>query len=576
MSVLHKIWRILKPLIEVVVAVIVVLVLIIVPTLNQSVVTIKNNLNGFVVQAASSSTTGPLTGDQSVMQTETACIKQYAANPVNNYVGYLPTIGAPEHTDNIRSGVNPCATFTGSFTGPNQVYQFNSQTTYDQIGLVVFDGPNGAYLQAGGLGPPSSGQYVSKFDPSTGQEIWRTYLTNVNVSGQWIAFGSMAVISDGTIVNAAGPTFWKLDPKSGAILAVQQQPILGMPATDANFDGMMVAPDKAGTLLIKTQTRPVGCPTQGNLAMQSCQAQYGPQPNTTVVAVDPTTLKNLDAIELDQSVTARGIATEHNGQIYIYGNGAKSLVRVIWNPQTQKLTQDTSWEPVVIKSGQTGGASPTVMGNWIIVNSNANGSKTTPQCLYAVNQDNPNNVHSICPWGTTMPAGAPFSDVLASPGVDADNSLIFAQDFGLKGVYAIHLDQQTGAMNVAWSRPDWWTSDYFSMVGPANQRVLISQYLNPATKYADIPGFNYTESVLWVNEATGQTIAQSKYNASTAVGSLPNLGYGGRVYMMGNAGTLFISQVEPTTSSSSGTPTPTSSPSPTPTVTPTPTSSSSG
>jgi hypothetical protein len=570
MSILHKIWRVLKPLIEVIVAVVVVLVLIAVPTLNQSAGSIKNNLSGFVVQAVT--TTGPLTGDQSVIQTEISCIKNYAANPANNYVGYLPAIGAPEHTDNVRSGVYPCATFTGSFTGPNQVYQFNSQTTYDQIGLVVFDGPNAGYLQAGGLGPPSSGQYVSKFDPSTGQEIWRTYLTNINVSGQWIAFGSMAVINDGTIINAAGHTFWKLDPKSGAILAVQQQPILGMPAKDVNFDGMMVAPDKAGTLLIKTQTRPVGCPTQGNGAMQSCQAQYGPQPDTNVVAVDPTTLKNLDVIQLDQSVTARGIATEHNGQIYLYMNGAKSLVRVIWNPQTQKLTQDKSWEPVVLTPGLTGGASPVLMGNWVIADSNGNGSKTTPQCLFVVNQDNPNNVHSICPWGTTMPAGATVSDTLAAPGVDADNSLIFADDYGLKGVYAIHLDQQTGDLKVAWSRPDWWTSDYFSMVGPPNQRVLISQYINPATTNADIvTGFDYTESVLWANEATGQTIAQSKYNASTALGSLANIGYGGRVYMMGNAGTLFIYQVEPQTSSSSGTPTPAPSP-----LTPTPTPSSSG
>ena len=145
-----------------------------------------------------------------------------------------------------------------------------------------------------------------------------------------------------------------------------------------------------------------------------------------------------------------------------------------------------------------------------------------------------------------MPAGAPFSETPAAPGVDAANSLFFADDFGLKGVYAIHLDQQTGDLNVAWSRPDWWSSDYFSMVGPANQRVLISQDINPATTTADIAtGLNYTESVLWVNEATGKTIAQSKENPSTALGSLANIGYGGRIYMMGNAGTLFIYQVEP-------------------------------
>ena len=442
----------------------------------------------------------------------------------------------------------PCADFTGDFTGDNQVFQYKSQTTYPGgIGLVVFDGPHGAYLWAGGI-VPGSGQYISKFDPSTGKEIWRTYLTNVNLSGQWFALGSLAIIKDGTLVAAAGHTFWKLDRSSGAILASQDQPIVGSPAIDSNFDGMVVAPDQQGTLLTKSQTRSVGCPTQTNNAMSSCpSAGYGSAPNTTVVAVNPKTLKNLAAIELDQNVTARTVATEHNGKIYLYGNGAKSLVRVIWNPATHTLTQDKSWEPKVILKGQTGGASPVVMGNWVIADSNANPSNTTPQCVFAVSQDNPNDVHSICPWGKSFPvkSGATTSETPAAPGIDPQTSLIFVDDYFLKGVYAIHLDQHTGAMKVTWSRPDWWSSDYFTMTGPKNQRVLASQNINPKTTTADVAtGFDYTESVLWVNEATGKTIAESANNPSTAVGSLINAGYGGRFYTMGNDGTLFIYQVQ--------------------------------
>ena len=260
---------------------------------------------------------------------------------------------------------------------------------------------------------PGSGQYISKFDPSTGKEIWRTYLTNVNLSGQWLALGSLAIIKDGTLVAAAGHTFWKLDRGTGAILASQDQPIVGSPAIDSNFDGMVVAPDQQGTLLIEVPD------TIGRLPDADQQRdvlvplrRYGSAPNTTVVAVDPKTLKNLAAIELDQNVTARTVATEHNGKIYLYGNGAKSLVRVIWNPVTHTLTQDKSWEPKVILKGQTGGASPVVMGNWVIADSNANPSKTTPQCIFAVSQDNPNDVHSICPWGKSFPvkSGATTSE----------------------------------------------------------------------------------------------------------------------------------------------------------------------
>ena len=545
-------WRIAKPLLEVAVAVAVLLALILVPTLMGSTPGVKSSLTGFVITPTSSGTNGPLTGDQAAVPGEISCMKSYAANPANNYVGYFPAIGAPEHTDNVKSGVQPCATFTGSYSGTNQVYQYRSQTTYSQIGFVNFAGPDAAYLQGGGLGPPSSGQYVARFDPATGEQIWRTYLTNVNVSGQWIAFGSQAILKDGTIVAAVGHTFWKLDPTTGAILASQAQPIIGSPAIDSNFDGLMVAPDKQGTLLIKAQTRSVGCPTQGNAAISSCQSKYGKPPATTVVAVDPKTLKNLAAIKVDQPVTARGNVTKHNGHIYIYMNGANSLLRVIWNPKTHTLTQDKSWQPKVVLKGQTGGTAPAILGKWIIADSNAVPSTTTPQCIFAVSQDNPKDVHTICPWGRKFPvaSGATQSETPALPGIDAANNLIFADDYFLKGVYAIRLNQQTGDMKIAWSRPDWWSSDYFSMVGPASKRVLISQNINPSTTTTNIAtGFNYTETVLWANEATGKTIAQSASNPSTAVGSLINVGYGGRFYTMGNAGTLFIYQVMPCSSS---------------------------
>lgn len=546
-GVLHSVWRVVKPLGEVVLALVVLLLAILIPTLSGSTGSVKTNLNGVVLSAAA--TTGPLTGDQSLFGKETRCVESWAKDSANNYVGYWPAIGAPEHTDNIRSGLMPCASFTGDFNGPNEVFQYKSETTYPGgIGLVVFDGPNAGYLWAGGV-VPGSGQYVSRFDPSTGKEAWRTYLSNVNVSGQWLALGSLAIIKDGTLVAAAGHTFWKLARDDGAILASEEQPIVGTPAVDHNFDGMVVAPDARGTLLIKSQTRSVGCPTQTNNAMASCPSEYGEAPKSNFVAADPVTVKNLDSIQINQNVTARTVAVRHSGKIYIYGNGAKSLVRVIWDPVAKKLTQDLSWQPKVILKGQTGGASPVMIGNWVIADSNANPSEETPQCVFAVNQDDPSDVHSVCPWGKSFPvaSGATISETPAAPGVDPEKSLIFVDDYFLKGVYAIHLDQRTGELKVKWNRPDWWSSDYFTMVGPKDERVLASQNIDPEATTADIAtGFDYTESVLWVDEDTGKTIAESELNPSTAPGSLINPGYGGRFYTMGNDGSLFIYQVTPT------------------------------
>ena len=547
---LHATWKVLKPVSEAVLAVVILLALIAVPTLSGQSGAVKNNLNGFSVSSQGGGapvTTGPLVGDQSLFGTETACVQQWAKDPANSYAGYYPAIGAPEHTDNVRSGLMPCAHFTGDFQGKNQVFQYKSETTYPGgIGLVVFDGPHAGYLWAGGI-VPGSGQYVSRFNPSTGQEVWRTYLTNVNTTDQWLALGSLAIIKDGTLVAAASTWFWKLDRASGAIIAAEQQPAEGAPEASHNFDGMVVAPDDEGTLLTKSQTRSVGCPTQTNNAMASCPDDYGPAPDSVFVAVDPVTLKNLDSIEINQNVTARTVAVEHDGKIYMYGNGAKSLVRVVWDPEAQTLTQDLSWQPKVILKGQTGGASPVVMGDWVIADSNANPSEKTPQCVFAVNQDDPTDVHQSCPWGKSFPveSGATMSETPAAPGIDPETSMIYVDDYFLKGLHAIHLDQDTGEMKVRWSRDDWWSSDYFTLVGPKDERVLVSQNIDPSTTTADVAtGFDYTETVLWADAATGKTIAESASNPSTAVGSLINPGYGGRYYTMGNDGSLFIYQVQ--------------------------------
>jgi hypothetical protein len=452
---------------------------------------------------------------------------------------YFPAIGSPEHTDNVHSGVNPCATFTGSLTSKNDVDTFTSTTTYESVQFVVLDGPNGAYLQGGGLGSSAKGLFVAKFDPSTGEQIWITYLNDPQPADQWLAFGSIGIIKDGSIMTTAGPMIYKLDAKTGDILNSAEMTVLAGGATNNNFDGFVIAPDDVGTIIMKTQTRPVGCPTQGNGAMTSCQAEYGPQPNTTVVAIDPDTLETVNAILLDQSIVARPIITTYGGLIYMYLSGTATAVRVQWDPVSQELSQDLSWAPGYLQPGGTGGTAPGVLGDWILLNSNVQGGKV-PQTITAISQADPSQQVTIQPWGTDA---VNASETPASMGVDADNNMFYVQDWLVGGVYAIELNQVDGSMEAAWSRPDWRTSDYFSMVGPADQRVLISQNILESN-ISLLLATNYSETVLWVNASTGETLAESESTPSTALGSLPNLGYGGRIYMMGNAGSVFIHKVE--------------------------------
>ena len=364
---------------------------------------------------------GSLPGDTKIIPKEVKCITKYAQDPNNHYVNYLPAIGAPEHTDSIDTGVMPCATFTGKLNGKsNTVLQNVSQSSWESIQFIVFDGPDFGYVQGGGLANSSAGEFVAKFDASTGQQIWQTYLEVPLNPNQWIAFGSVGIHQNGYLYATFGPSIYKLDRNTGEIVASAQMTVLGMPPTDANFDGFRIAPDANGTILMKTQTRSIGCPIQGNQAISECPAMgYGPDPNTTVVAVDPITLQTIDAILLDQNVIARPIVVAHGNQSYMYMNGSTNVARIIWDPSTQTLSVDNSWAPVTLLPGQTGGDAPDVLGNWVILNSNAAPS-TVPQSIVAVNANDATQMVTVNPWGTTLPPGI-ISETPASPGVDPDN-----------------------------------------------------------------------------------------------------------------------------------------------------------
>ncbi|MGH3481383.1 MAG: hypothetical protein ACRDQD_31785, partial [Nocardioidaceae bacterium] len=180
--VLHGIWRILKPLGEVGLALVAIAALVLIGVLGGSTGQTEAALSAFL--PASTVSTGALPGDQAAVPNEVSCMQSYVADPDNHMVNYPPVLGSPEHTDSLHTGVYPCATFTGSFSKPNRVFEYTSRSTYLQNNLIVFGGPTAAYLLYGGSGPPSAGSSVAKFNPATGQQIWNTPLQNVNISGQ--------------------------------------------------------------------------------------------------------------------------------------------------------------------------------------------------------------------------------------------------------------------------------------------------------------------------------------------------------------------------------------------------------
>jgi hypothetical protein len=143
---------------------------------------------------------GPLPGDVSLYAKELACA-QNLPTP-----GYYPSINGAEIADAQRSGMFPCATFTGSFDGPNKVFAWRSAVEYDTTSYINNRRPGEVFISGGQAPPPKgtmpAGPFVAKADATTGREIWRTYLDNGNVSGAWIANTNLNILPNGRVVTA--------------------------------------------------------------------------------------------------------------------------------------------------------------------------------------------------------------------------------------------------------------------------------------------------------------------------------------------------------------------------------------
>ncbi len=105
--------------------------------------------------------------------------------------GYYQSINGAELTNGQRSGLFLCATFMGSFAGPNQVFAWRSEDGYQGASYINNRKPGELYITGGDVppvqGPLPAGPFVAKADATAGRQIWRTYLDNGNASGAWIA-----------------------------------------------------------------------------------------------------------------------------------------------------------------------------------------------------------------------------------------------------------------------------------------------------------------------------------------------------------------------------------------------------
>lgn len=484
---------------------------------------------------------GPLPGDVSLYQ------KELAAQQAISTPGYYPSLNAAEITDAQRSGLFTAATFTGSFDGPNKVFAWRSEDGYEATAYINNRKPGELYI-AGGANPPlkgtvPAGPFVAKADATTGKQIWRTYLDNANASGNWLAAVNLNILANGNIVFAWENNIALLDPETGLIMKRTTLPTGETSPADSGYKHVTIASD--GTIIAKNQTRPVGYNEQGTLAIIKGVLAGYKQPNSHLVALNPETLEIIDHIPLPEPVTVPHIITMFEGKIAIYLGTPSGALRYFWDPAAKKLTQDTTWTPTPLAEGQSTPDAPSLLHDWIILQSNGIGSKTKASSIIAVHQQDATRFKVIYPFGQ-LEKGQ-FSNAPPKPQTDPENNMIYSADFGVNKTAGIKFNPETGDMEIAWVI-DNATTAFQPLIGPKDKRIVLLS--NMKKNVALEPMFdalftgNYKEQVTWRDAATGRLIAASDFFEPMTFGSLITPGYGGRIYYSSGKGFITL-QVMP-------------------------------
>jgi hypothetical protein len=486
---------------------------------------------------------GPLPGEVSLYLKELAC-QQKIPTP-----GYYPSLNGAEISDSARSGVFPCATFLGSMDGPNNVYAWKSEDDYQGISYINNRKPGELYIVGGEYptldDPVPAGPYLAKADATTGRQIWRTYLDNANASGWLIGNTNLNILDNGNLALAWSNQIVLIDGDTGLILKHNTLPTGEAPVYTANFKHLTIAPDR--TLVMKTQTRPVGCTEQGTLGIIKCIEKGLKMPNSVLVAVNPDTLEVLDMLQLPEPAPSPHIVTRFRDRIAVYVGMAESVRRYFWDPATKKLSADESWVIHPMQKGQTAATAPTIMGDWVAFQLNGAGSSVKASSILVADTRDAKRMKVVFPFGELKPGEWSFAPPKC--GGDPENSMIYSADMGMRKVAGIKLDPDSGELKTMFVVDDA-TTTFQPLIGPKDKRVLLLTNMkqNVAKEPSKLALFtgNYKEQLTWRDAATGKILAESDFFEPLTINSLTPPGFGGRVYFPTAVGKgFYVLQVMP-------------------------------
>jgi hypothetical protein len=176
-------------------------------------------------------------------------------------------------------------------------------------------------------------------------------------------------------------------------------------------------------------------------------------------------------------------------------------LRYFWDPAAKKLSQDKSWVVSPMQKGQTTSDAPSLLGGWIVLQTNGIGSETVASSIVAVHQKGPAKTKVILPFGPLK--SGEWTWAPPKPQTDPENSLTYSADMGVGKVAGIKLDQTIGEMKTVFVVDDT-TNAFQPLIGPKDRRVLL---LSNARRDA----------------ATGRIIAESDFFAHARLTHHPGL-----------------------------------------------------
>ena len=435
---------------------------------------------------------------------------------------FYATVAPFEHDQSERTQVFPFACSLGDL-GRNGIQGRKSAVNFADPYIPFTRGRDELFVYGYGLDAATQGAFVASVDPATLRQRWRTQILADELPDQWSYPGVGLAHGNGFIYAIYANVIVKLDARSGATLLRRQLPE-DPDGTGAAYNGMIVMPD--GRIVAKGMERGP-CPSLPAGSSAYTEAFEGlvcgvrNDLPSTIVTLDQDDLSILQSVTPPERSTGRITAGHSDDRDYVYVAGDTSLFRYVY--ANGHLSLDDGWGPVTYRSGlQTPGTGPGILGDYVVVQSNFLPT-VAPLTVTAASVHDSRRTFSITPFPDSH-----ASWNVSKMALDTDNQMIVTNDTLAEQMAGVHLDPEHG-LEIRWRRSETTLAFSALVGGPGDRNIVVPDFVS-----------GVGDRTIWIDEATGRTLATSRVlAASPAPGNIVLPGFGGRFYYLSSTGALW-------------------------------------